>query len=130
MAKKEINIIITGRVASKKNSKRIFMRGGRRIVLCSVAYERYLKEALTQITKKYKSQSKVDSPYEVHYVFKMRGKAGTDVDNMVASINDILQEAGILDDDKNVMKIIAVKLPQQEEYLTEVKVISSAHQYG
>lgn len=110
-----MNITIPGRVPSKKNSKRIFRRGGRTIVLPSEGYERWKKQALKVIKKKL-----IPSPYYVTYIFRMKGKARSDLDNMIASVNDVLQDAGVLDDDNNILEIEASKQGEEEEYKTEI----------
>lgn len=118
-----MRVIIEGRVPSKKNSKRIIHPRGRRkpILLSSENYLKFEANALEQIKKQ---NINVTTPksnmYYMEYIFHMRGKAATDADNMEASINDILQKAGIITDDKNIFYHLTLKLPNQEEYKTEV----------
>jgi Holliday junction resolvase RusA-like endonuclease len=75
------------------------MRGKFPVVLPSNAYLKFEKDALEQLRKiKYKYRSDVD----VSYTFTYKGKLWTDVDNAIAGLNDILQKAGVLDDDKQI----------------------------
>lgn len=111
----QIIIEIKGRVFSKKNSRILTRRGGYITSLPSRAFERYRKDAIRQIGE----QPQIKPPYEVIYLFEMKGLGSTDIDNMIAGINDILQEAGILTDDKHILKIKAEKLIGAEEYRTQ-----------
>lgn len=111
-------VSIPGRVASSKNSRRIIRVKGRVISLPSKAYERYRTEALKVIGM----EPRVIPPYEVSYLFEMRGLGATDIDNMVASVNDCLQDAGIITDDRYILRINADKEAQKDEYRTEVRI--------
>lgn len=118
-----LQVEIVGRVASKKNSKRAFFnkRMGRIMVLSSASYEKFKNDALKQLGF---YQVGVQAPYRVDYRFEMRGKGATDGDNMEASINDVLQEAGILDDDKNILKWGGEKVLNSKEYRTIITIQS------
>lgn len=89
-------ITIFGRPCSKKNSRRNYGH----ISLPSKAYEAFHKDALWQL-KKYKKQYK--GMLYVWYTFYQKGKMTQDADNAIASINDILQDAGIIEDDKMIL---------------------------
>lgn len=116
-----MEVVILGRVASKKNSKRAFFnkRMGRMMVLNSASYEKFKKDALSQLRQ---WAASVPGPYRMDYCFEMRGKGATDGDNMEASINDVLQEAGIIDDDKNILKWSGEKVLNAKEYRTTVRI--------
>ena len=86
--------------------------------LPSRAFETYRKAALKEIG----IVPSVFPPYEVRYVFEMRGLGATDIDNMIAGVNDIIQEAGVIQDDKHIHKIEAEKIIGADEYRTEVWV--------
>ncbi len=112
---------ILGRIASKKNRRRTFMYHGRMINIPSVAYEAFKKESLSQLGT---YAQPLPSPYTVRYLFEMKGKMSSDYDNMMASINDILMEANIIDDDKNIMKGEFEKLQGKEGFRTYVELVS------
>ena len=91
-------ITILNRPASKKNSKQVFYRNGRYNVISSKAYTAFEKDALTQllIYKRYR----IDYPVRVTYTFYQKGKYTQDYSNASGTIDDILEKAGILENDK------------------------------
>ncbi len=116
-----MKIKIIGRVISKKNSKRIVTNrySGKRMVLSSKAYERFKEDALTQLlTVKEKFKGKV----HIDYIFNIKGKMRIDLDNAIASINDILQDAGIIEDDNLIVSIEAKKIQGCTEWTTYLKI--------
>lgn len=119
-------ISIPGRVPSKKNSRRQFLnrKTGKRFSVPSAAFERYKTDALASILPKRRKilLDRPDPPYSVRYVFRMTGKAATDVDNMVASINDILQDAELIEDDREIEHIEAWKIFGCDRYETLVSI--------
>lgn len=115
------NITILGRVFSKKNSKQIFRTKGRTFVISSKAYQKFQADALTQL---YTAKKNMPSPYSVDYTFLLKGKMSTDLDNLIASVNDILQLAGIIDDDKNITHIKAAKAMNHQDWKTKIIITS------
>jgi Holliday junction resolvase RusA-like endonuclease len=113
-----MKIEILGRPISKKNSKQIFRAGGRLIVAPSKAYKTFCESALLQLGK----QPTIAPPYYVKYEFQMKGRLDTDIDNMIAGINDILQECGRIDDDKNIIAIEAIKVPLCKDWKTIIEI--------
>lgn len=112
---------IQGRVASKKNNKRLVKtRGGRMIPISSQAWMKFHKEA----TKQLKAQGikKLKAPYQVEYMFYMKGKAATDIDNMMAGINDIIEKLGIVTNDKHILRVVAEKVTDEPYYETVVTI--------
>lgn len=97
-----ISFTLIGRPASKKNSRQNFINHGRMISLPSKAYASFEKDALTQLL--YVKRPQWEVPVQVLYVFYQKGKLSQDVDNAMASINDIVQKAGIIVDDKQIRK--------------------------
>lgn len=93
---------ITGRPIAKKNSRRLFRARGRIIVAPSAAYERFKRDALLQL--RFRGYKKILGDLQVHYYFTFKGKMWLDFDNAIASINDILTEAGIIEDDRRILK--------------------------
>lgn len=112
---------ILGRIFSKKNSRRNFrLRNGRTVSLPSVGFERFRVQALDQLEKQ--GCLPIKSPYEVHYLFSIKGKSRIDIDNMIASINDILQDCKVIDDDTNVLKVNAEKMLEAKDFSCQIRV--------
>lgn len=93
---------IKGRIASKKNNKQVFRKGGRVIVTSSKAWKRFEKDALEQIKKQKKRQKTISGNVFIDYTFLMKGKGNTDTSNMITSTDDILEKAGILENDRQI----------------------------
>lgn len=95
-----MKITLIGRPIAKKNSRRLF-RGTRRgiISLPSNAYVGWERIAMGQL---YHAQ-KFPSFVRIDYVFRFKGDMSVDVDNAIAGINDILQKAGVVRDDKLIV---------------------------
>lgn len=113
-----MRITIIGRPISKKNSKQLIPVRGRTIMIPSKAYNQFRKDALKQIIP----NGQIADPYYVRYEFQMKGKLDTDIDNMIAGINDILQEAGVFKDDKLIKKIEAVKVGGYDDWKTIIEI--------
>lgn len=112
---------IRGRVASKKNAKRLIRSRGRIIPISSKAWMAFEKSALEQLG--YLGEAiKLKPPYKIDYEFYMRGKGATDLDNMIAGINDILEKGGLIGNDKHVHEIQATKYLDSKEYETVVRI--------
>ncbi len=108
-------------VRSKKNSRRLFSNGGHVVSLASKAYEVFREEALFELLGQRPKDLK--PPYVVYYTFYIKGKKGLDLDNAVASINDILQEAGIIVDDGYIEELHAKKKLNQKDTLTVIRFV-------
>lgn len=119
-------MIITGRPISKKNAKRIIPHKGRHIIISSKQYLAFEQEALKQLSH---YQERYSGPVEIGYLFEMKGKLTTDLDNAIAGINDVLQKAGIIDDDKNVVRIHAEKYQGFADWRTHVTITSIEEAY-
>lgn len=96
-----MQLVLTGRVYSKKNSKRRIMRGRKIYLVPSEAFERFKYDAIGQLRKQ--TIERIKSPVRVHCAFYIQGKIHVDGDNLLTSIFDILQDSGILADDDLVM---------------------------
>lgn len=99
----------------------MFGRGGKLYHLPSKAYERFHTDAIEQLLG---VSELIPSPYKIDYLFEMKGKLDSDVDNMMASINDCLQDAGIIDNDKNVLKGSYAKTRGHPEFTCYVDIES------
>lgn len=106
MTPRKFQFTIPLRVRSKKNSKQIVQtRYGQTFLVSSKAYRNFESEVIDLLTKQTTGKNlPLKPPYAVSYVFRMKGNGATDLDNMISSVNDIMQKLGIIDDDKNIMK--------------------------
>jgi Holliday junction resolvase RusA-like endonuclease len=118
-----LNLTIKGRFISKKNSRRILRnrRTGQRFSFPSEAYGRYKEDAIAQIMEA--GSPRVSAPYHIEYLFYVKGGASIDVDNAMASVNDILQDAGVIDNDKNILAGTFEKIPGANKWEVNVKII-------
>lgn len=117
---KELFIIIKGRPASKKNNPRIFKHGRITFRLPSLAFERFKEEALWQL-KRYKQATPIGQ-CRITYDFFQKGKLKQDPDNAVASINDVLQEAGIIENDSEIIFGTWEIFRESEDWVTKIKI--------
>lgn len=118
-----IRLEIRGRVRSKKNSRkmRVNYRHGYHYTVPSDAFEAYKESFLEQIATLIPPEP-LKPPYHVKYAFYMKGKGATDGDNMEGSVNDIMQEAGIIGNDKDILSWEGKKILKAKEYLTVIEV--------
>lgn len=103
---KTVTFEILGRPCSKKNSRRIFGSGKFKKNLPSLAYERFAQDAkfqLMEIKPTLDIELPIPGPVEVSTSFRIKGKGSLDGDNAHTGLLDILQDAGIIKNDKNVM---------------------------
>ncbi len=114
-------ITIKGRVISKKNSKQIFRNRytGKPFIKSSDAYSDFENDALKQLCN---CKACFFGKVRVDYVFEVKGQMRIDVDNAIASINDILQQAGVIDDDNNVVKGSFEKINGMKEWNTHIEI--------
>lgn len=112
---KPVRLTIKGRPASKKNSRRNFGH----VSLPSLAYEAFRESALWQLKS---CKTRYTGPVVVTYYFKQKGRLNQDVDNAMASINDVLQESGIIADDKLITKGSFEKEGGYDDFETELKI--------
>lgn len=113
---------IKGRVISKKNSKQVIRNGRRTFVISSKAWIKFEKEAVEQLKKQYGKKKPYDGLVFIDYCFLLKGKTSTDCDNMIASINDLLEKAGIITNDKNVVSGTFRKIGDQPDYSTDISI--------
>lgn len=114
-------IEIDGRVIAKKNSRQLGYRGGRMVNFPSKRYSEFKESALWQL-KKYKE--KIKPPYFIRYCFFIKGKMDADADNLQASINDILQDAGIIENDRLIYGFAGEKIVGEKEFKTMIEILT------
>lgn len=115
-------ITIYGRVISKKNSRSFVHAGKSFFTAPSAAFRRFERDALKQLagTPTYKGH------VDVTYTFYQKGKLDFDIDNAITSINDVLQKAGIIDNDKNIVSITASKEGGYKDWRTDIEITNVA----
>lgn len=102
-------LILKGRPASKKNSKQMFRnsRTGKMFTSSSKAFKRFQNDALSQILHDVYRATYAGwnsaGLFDICYVFYQKGKLSQDADNAMATINDVLQQALVIEDDKNIL---------------------------
>lgn len=121
-----LKLTIYARPCSKKNSRRVFMHKytHRMMNLPSEAYDNFKAVAIPQI-KQYMYDRDFhifDKPVMVDYVFYRKGKLKQDVDNSISSINDIMQDAGLLLDDDLIQRGTFNRYSGCDDWKTEVTI--------
>ena len=111
-----------GRVISKKNSKRIFRMGKRTVIAPSQAYEVWELQAKMALKRQSRGEKFVGVPLRIECVFQIKGKYHVDVDNSFTSICDLLQVAGIIDDDDWVVEAVLKKQTGCGDFSTQISI--------
>ena len=92
-------IWLSGRIPSKKNSKRIVVRNGKPRLLSSKDYLSWERGAILEIKAHWK-EGKIARCNSITYDFLFPDKRVRDLSNSVEGVNDALVVAGVLVDDK------------------------------
>lgn len=92
-------ITISGQTPSKKNQKQIVKSRatGKPLIISSKIHNAWEKEALKELTT-YVARLN-EGRLQIDYMFYMKDNRKRDLDNLVASINDVLIKSGIIIDD-------------------------------
>lgn len=104
MEKISITFEIPYRIIAKKNSKQVVNNGGRIFVISSKAYREF-EETTVQLlgyTVSPKIGATLKPPYTCSYDIYFKGRYEADLDNLIASINDCIEKAGIIENDKYI----------------------------
>lgn len=126
---KRLTLTLDCRVISKKNSKRVMRSKTTRksVVLPSVAYQRFRDEAVmllrSQINRAgaghalpFTGQVRVDTHFHI------KGKYNVDADNLHTSILDVLQDAGVIENDSLVVEGGYTKSGNAQDWYTLIHV--------
>lgn len=108
---------LKGRPISKKRS---YKRSSSGRLYLDKRYKQWQEDALWQL-KAYKEH--YSKPIQVNYVFRGKGMYRFDLDNAVVGINDILQDAGIIENDNLIVSINAQKYQGYAEWETLIEVL-------
>lgn len=116
-----MKLTINGRPISKKNSKQIGKNkySGAVFITASKQWKQFELDALRQL---YGIKERFTGPIRVDYYFYFKGMMSTDIDNVMGGINDILQTAGIIDDDKNIKQGTFNIVGGLEEWSTDIEI--------
>ena len=90
-------LILRGQPITKKNHSQIIKAGNRRMLIPSPEYRAYERECLLQIPNKFKQR--IDMAVNVQCVYYMPTRRRVDLVNLLQATDDILVEAGVLEDD-------------------------------
>ena len=117
-----MKLTLTGRIPSKKNSRRHFKTPtGRRIVMPSAAYERWHTEAGYQLLS-HRPKQPLDGPISLTCTFYLKGRLDSDLDNMMASVADLLEDMGFIQNDKQIRHADLTKYPLASDFKTEITI--------
>src|SRR5690349_22948794 len=108
---------IPGRVAIKKNSKRIMRNGrtGRVWIGSSERHEAWTRTAVLYIAQARKGASTISEPLEARLNFYFKNHhAEPDTSNCIEAPQDALKKAGVISDDKIIKRVIAEKFFGEE----------------
>lgn len=95
-----MEIVIQGQPRTKKNSSQIAFRGNKRVILPSKAYKAYERVALIQLAR----VQAVHGPISVMCRYYLQNRAHwPDLVGLLQATSDILQAAGVIDDDKYIV---------------------------
>lgn len=89
-------IVISGQTPSQKNSKQILTnrRTGRNFISSNDIVKSWQHSALTELRSETRRFNK--GRIQIDYMFYVKDDAQRDLDNMIASVNDVLQQANAL----------------------------------
>ena len=119
----KINLTLPMRVISKKNSKRLIMRGGRKFFVPSEAFERFKQDANASFYQQCNGKlPKIKGPVRIDCIFYIKGAYKVDVDNLYTSILDVLQNCGIIEDDNFVLEGYLKKIPGYTDWHTDIVI--------
>ena len=94
-----MTITLTGRVPSKKKSRRAIYVHGRTIMIASKDYDAWHKAALEELEWKWPKRLVISAPKLISLVFFPPNKIRSDLTNKAESVCDLLVDAGIIPDD-------------------------------
>lgn len=109
MAKIKIEFELPFRILSKKNSKQIALAGnGRRYVVSNQSYKDFEQTAVEWVRLAVipKIKTLPRPPYKASYDIYFKGNLDADLDNLIASINDVMEKAGLITNDKYIREYL------------------------
>jgi len=94
-----MKLTLYGKPITKKNSMRIISCGGRPRLIQSKAYVEYETDCLRQIANR---QEPLTGKTHVNCQYWLKDRRIPDLLNLLQATADILEKAGIIDNDKNI----------------------------
>ena len=97
-----MKIVLSGRIPSKKNSKRIVMAGRRPMIISSKDYETWHTVASYELRSQVKGSAnriRLSGPKKVAITIFAPNKVKGDLSNKAESIMDLLVDNGVIEDD-------------------------------
>lgn len=103
----KLEIVILGQPRTKKNGSRIALINNKRVILPSKAFKAYEKVALVQLAR----VQAVHGPVSVLCRYYLQNRAHwPDLVGLLQATSDILQAAGVIDDDKYIVNYDGSKI--------------------
>lgn len=97
-----MKIVLSGRIPSKKNSKRIVMAGNRPMIISSKDYETWHTVASYELRSQVKGSAnriRLSGPHKIEIKIFPPNKVKGDLSNKAESIMDLLVDNGVIEDD-------------------------------
>lgn len=96
-----MKLVVPGDCPSKKNGKRIITnhRTGKPMIISSARHNDWEKGAIAALTLQFAGYRVTDYPVALGLTFYFKDRRAHDLDNVAASIMDVMTKAGILEDD-------------------------------
>src|SRR5262245_37872098 len=116
---------LIGRIPSKKNSKRRIKRGNAIFMVPSAAYERWHTEQSRQLLAK-RPKTPLAGPLALTLHLYLKGRIDQDLDNAVASIADLFQDAAVIENDKQLVELHLYKHPGNHHFFATVDIEAAA----
>lgn len=110
-----LKIEIIGRPISKKRNYVIGKRG----MFLSKSYRQWEKDALKQLEM---VTERFQTDLMVRYTFEIKGRYKVDWDNLAASMGDLLQEAGIIENDELIVEAHVKKVRGCKDWKTIIEI--------
>tara|TARA_R100001530_G_scaffold134845_1_gene110586 strand:+ start:1614 stop:1970 length:357 start_codon:yes stop_codon:yes gene_type:complete len=99
-----------GRIPSKKNSRNIFVKGGKIINIPQNKYKEWHEQALWQLKAQRVPQDKIKNLTSMTMTFWKPDKRKIDLTNKAQSIEDLLVDYGFIEDDNcDVVPLLQLK---------------------
>jgi Holliday junction resolvase RusA-like endonuclease len=119
-------LVVPGRPIVKKNTKRIIGAGKKKMIIYSPKFVEWEKVALLAAMR-VRPVNLITCLLEAEYKFYFKNTQGqADTSNLVEGIQDVLTKAGVIQDDKLIMRFTAEKFfghePRTEVVLHEYRI--------
>lgn len=116
---------IPGRPIVKKNTKRVFKKHGRTVVVYTDRYLEWEESAQAYMKQAHLGKGAIDAPLEMRIKFYLKNRAALpDLSNLIEGPADVLKEAGVIVDDRQIQVIHAERFigfePRTEIELMEI----------